>query len=331
MKEVKVGIIGLGAWGESHLEAYSSLPHVRVVAVCDNREERLEAAAGKYRVSNCYTDYRDLLGHGEIELVSVVTYEKEHLEPVLAALNAGKHVLVEKPVSTLPEEAKRMRQAALDNGRFLLPGHLLRFDPRYVGIHEAIRNDKIGKPVSLYMKRSREKKLFPLYQRTHTVFELTIHDLDLAIWYAGSRVTTVKAYGQRMAAAGSPEVLWVCLEFANGAVAFLHSNWMTPNEAKIVIADAIEVVGERGTAHFETSNSGLQVWNEEGRSSPDTNLHYRMLGQSVGALREQLLYICRCLADGRSPDYISFDDAVHGVEVADAVVKSCETGLEVRL
>ncbi|MBP1988751.1 Gfo/Idh/MocA family protein [Paenibacillus eucommiae] len=331
MEKVRVGIIGLGRWGECHLEAFSSLPQAEVVAVCDMNQERLDNAGKKYGVKNLYLQYEDLIKRDDIDLVSVVTFEKNHLEPTLLALKSGKHVLVEKPITTRLDEARQMQAAAQESGRYVLPAHLLRFDPRYAEIYQAIHSNRVGKPVSMHMKRAREKFLFATFQRTHTVYELTIHDLDLAIWYAGSRVKSVKAYGKSLTGAPAPEVLWACLEFESGAVAILHSNWMTPDEAGIEIADSIEVIGELGTASFETSHSGLQIWNKSGRNSPDTHIHFQLFGQTVGSLREQFMYICRCLTSGETPEQISFTDAVHGVEVADAIVKSCETGQEIRL
>lgn len=331
-EKVRVGIIGLGSWGECHLEAFHALPHAEVVAVSDTRPERLRHVETAYGVPHIYTDYEQLLERQDIDLVSVVTFEQLHLEPTVKALRSGKHVLVEKPVSTRLTEAEEMRRVAKEQGRYVLPGHLLRFDPRYAEIKRAIVEGELGRPVSMYMKRSRENKLFATYRRTHTVYELTIHDIDLAIWYAGSRVKTVRAHGRSVSGSAAPEVLWACLEFADGALAHLHSNWMTPDEAGIAIADQIEVIGSRGTAHFETSYGGLQLWNKNGRTTPDTNIHVKtMHKQTAGSLREQLLYICDCLGSGTAPDYISFEDAIHGVEVADAIVQSAATGRDVAL
>lgn len=331
MKTVKVGIIGLGSWGECHLEAFRSLPQAEVAAICDTRQDRLDELGDKYGVLHRYTQYEELLARPDIDLVSIVTYEKHHLEPALFALRSGKHVFVEKPVSTSLLEAEEMARTAAEYNRHIIPGHLLRFDPKYAAIHQSIQTGEIGNPISMHLKRSRQKSLYATYRRTHTVYELMVHDLDLAIWYAGSRVKTVRAYGRGESPAEAPEVLWACLEFANGCLAMLHSNWMTPDEAGIAIADSAEVIGDKGTAHFETSLSGLQIWNAAGRQSPDTAIHAKLLNQTVGSLREQFMYICHCLAAGESPDYVSFEDAIHGVAVADAIVKSCRTGQEVQL
>ena len=331
MTKVRVGIIGLGSWGVSHLEAFQSLPHVEVVAVCDQRPERLQALADKTGSATCYEHAHAVCERNDIDLVSVVTFEHDHLAPVLGALRAGKHVLVEKPVATTIDEARKMQAVATEQGRFLMPGHLLRFDPRYAGIYQSIHNDQIGAPVSIHLKRSRQKSLYTTYQRTHTVYELMVHDIDLALWYAGSRVTAVKAYERSLQGGKTPELLWACLEFENGTVAMLHSNWLMPDEAGIAIADAAEVIGKTGIASFETTNAGLQIWDRSGRSTPDFAIHSHVAGQVVGALREQLSYICSCVMQHENPNYLSFDDAIHGIQVAAAIMQSAETRAEVKL
>lgn len=330
MKQIKVGVIGLGDWGERHVEAYRSLPNVEVVAVCSRRPERLDFIGKQYQIAGRDLDYNQLLTR-DLDLVSVVTAESEHYGPVLDALRAGKHVLVEKPVSINPSEAREMWAVAAEHGRYLMPGHLLRFDSRYSEIYRDLQNGRIGVPVSIYLKRSRPKSLFATYRRIHTVYELTVHDLDLAIWYAGSRVKSVRAYGRQVQDGEYPDLLWTCLEFQNRALAILESNWLTPDEAGIAEADAAEVLGGKGLAKFDASNTGVQIWDRSGRYTPDLYYHSHTAGRATGALREQLGYICDCIAQGQQPDYVSFQDAVHGIEVCEAIVDSARTGQEVEL
>jgi len=332
MRTLKVGIVGLGSWGLNHLEAYRQLPFVEVAAVCDADPERLRAAKEHYGVANVYADAETMANReADIELISIVTFERNHLQPTLAALRAGKHVIVEKPITTNLEEARQMLAASRQHGRFAVPGHLLRFEPKYAEIKQLIDNGRIGKPVSIYMKRSRENGLFATYQRTHTVYELMIHDLDQAIWYAGSKVKKVYATGRSVTGSSTPEILWAQLQFESGAVAVLHSNWMTPDAAGIAINDYTEVTGDKGTVHFDTSLSGVQVWTSEGRSTTDVTIHHRQNGRVIGCLAEQLNYVGQCILYGRNPDWISFEDALHGVEVADAIVKSSAEGREISL
>lgn len=329
MRKVRVGIIGLGSWGSCHLEAFSSMPQAEVVAVCDMNGDRAKELAVRYGVPHAYSDSDSLLNRDDIDLVSIVTFENDHFGPTIRTLESGKHVLVEKPVSTKLSEAVEMQKTAERNDRFIFAGHLLRFEPRYAEIYNAIQSDRIGAPESMFFKRSRTKKMFETYKRTHTVYELTVHDLDLAIWYAGSRVMKVKAYGKKVNDTVVPDILWSSLEFANGTIATLHSNWMTPQESGIIMNDAVEVIGGKGIAQFENSGSNLQLWDAAGRCSPDFFIHNTLNGSSFGALREQLTYICGCVSDGRKPEYTSFDDAVHGIAVAEAIIHSFESGQEV--
>ncbi|WP_309118124.1 Gfo/Idh/MocA family oxidoreductase [Paenibacillus sp.] len=327
MKRVKVGIVGFGSWGACHLEAYRAIPHVEVVAVCDADPARRVAASDRHVVPHVYENAGQLLDrHPDIELVSIVTYEKNHLESTMLALRARKAVIVEKPVAIDVEEAKAMQRAATESDAILVPGHLLRFDPKYGEIRAMLEDGGLGKPISMYLKRSRQSSLFQTYKRTHTVYELMIHDLDQAIWYAGSRVKEVYASGAFLNGGDSPEVLWAQLRFENSVLAVLHSNWMTPDAAGIAIHDYTEVIGERGIAHFDTHAAGIQWWGTRGRTTTDVSVHHHQGGRVVGALKEQLSYVSQCVLEGVRPGIVSFDDAVHGIEVAAAIVASASSG-----
>lgn len=224
-----------------------------------------------------------------------------------------------------------MLAAARRHGRFVAPGHLLRFEPKYAEVRRLIAEGALGRPASIYMKRSRNHSLFGTYRRTHTVYELMIHDLDQAIWYAGSRVKRVTAEGCTLSGGDVPEILWVQLRFENGMLAVLHSNWMTHDAAGVVINDYTEVVGSEGTVQFDTDLAGVHLLGIRGRTSTDLSVHHRQGGRIVGALKEQLAYIGECALNGTPPDIVSFEDAIHGIEVADAIVRSARSGEPVEL
>lgn len=331
MQTVNVGIIGVGSWGACHLEAYRSMPHVQVRAICDTSADRVAEVGARFGIDRRYTSHEQMLRDVELDLVSVVTFEADHLRPVVDALRSGRHVLVEKPVSTDLAQAEEMERVARETERFLVPGHLLRFDPRYVAIADAVNDGALGRPVSLFLKRSRPRALFQTYQRTHTVFELTVHDIDLAIWYAGARVKAVRAYGRHLTDSPVPDVLWACLEFDNGVLAVLESTWATPDAAGIANTDSIEVIGRNGVAHFDTGNGGVQVWDTRGRQTPDLFIHNLFGGRAAGCLREELHYLCDAVMRKEAPDRLPFGDAVHGIAVAGAIAKSAATGREIAL
>jgi len=331
MKRVRAAVIGLGNWGECHAATLAALLQAELVAVCDARLDRAEEVAQRFNIDD-FTDAPDeLLQRDDIDLVSIVTPEAEHLPLVLQALGSGKHVLVEKPAAICAIEAQRMADAARTSGRYLMPGHILRFDPRYAAVRDAIAAGEIGPVVSLFSRRARPQALFELYGRTHLAFVTTIHDIDLAIWYTGSRVRRVRAHERHVTGGETPDLLWATLEFENDAIAVLHSTWLVPDAARVGMADFLEVVGGYGILRVDASQSGFEQWGEKGRHSPDFSIHHQFAGGVIGALRNELGYLCDCILRGEAPEYVPFGDAVHGLEVAAAIVESAQTGEVVKL
>jgi len=111
MNQVQVGLIGAGAFGESHIVGYKSLPYANLAAVCDTNATRAQELAARYDIPKWYVDYTELLREIPLDAVSICTPEELHLAPALAAIGAGKHVLVEKPIATRVEDAKQMIEA----------------------------------------------------------------------------------------------------------------------------------------------------------------------------------------------------------------------------
>ncbi|MCD9021630.1 Gfo/Idh/MocA family protein [Cohnella silvisoli] len=329
--KINVAVIGLGSWGECHIEAYRSLPHVEVVALCDIRQERLAEIGARYQVEGLYTNSNELLERDDIDLVSIATSEEDHLQAALRALSTGKHVLVEKPVSTKLGEAEAMWKIAIENKRFIWPGHVARFEPRYAEIKRAITSERIGKPQSMYFRKARPKEMFGHYNQTHTVYLSMVHDIDLAIWYSDNRVKSVKAYGKWLTGTVSPDILWSCLEFHDGTLAFLQCNWMTPESAGLILNDSVEVIGSSGTAHFENRGAGFEIWSDTSPFSPALTSYLNLSELVDDALRDQLQYVCSCVSMQKEPSYTSFPDAIHGIEVANAIVLSASTGKEIEL
>lgn len=328
---VKVAVIGLGVWGRCHVEAYASLPQAEVVAICDSNKERLQEIGERYDIKHRFTDRKKLWALDELALVNVCTPESEHLQPVMEALRAGKHVLVEKPAATRHAEATEMHYTAEAANRYLMPGHILRFDPRYAAAHRAIRAGEIGDIASIHSRRSRPHADLALYGRSHTVSVLMAHDIDLAVWYAGHRVRKVRAYERYLTGGKAPDLVWACLEFENGLVAFLESSYLTPDAANCSMDDALEVLGSKGKIEVQTRQGGFELWNESGRTTTDYLIHNEIAGEVRGDLRAELQYLCNCIIESRPPTHVPFGDAVHGVAIAEAIIRSATERQEVTL
>jgi predicted dehydrogenase len=145
---IGIGIIGTGGISRAHAAAYRQLAGLaRLVAVADIDRQRARAAAAEWGVAaECaVADYRELLELKEVEAVSVCTFNRAHCAPTVAALEAGKHVLVEKPMATTTEEARRMVEAARQSGKLLMVEMKWRFMPQILAARQAIQRGELGR------------------------------------------------------------------------------------------------------------------------------------------------------------------------------------------
>lgn len=127
LKKVKIGVIGAGSISEMHFNGYEKNPYAEIFAVCDVNEERAKEKAGLYKATKHYSDYRELLLDKEIDAVSICTWNHSHAEISIAALKAGKHVLVEKPLTTSVEKALEIEKAVKESGKLLQVGFVRRY------------------------------------------------------------------------------------------------------------------------------------------------------------------------------------------------------------
>src|SRR5581483_6237083 len=156
--KLKVGVIGAGLWGTAHILGYRALPYVELTAVADSSPGRARTAAQKHGIPQWFENYEDLCALAELDAVSVVTPEAEHLGPVRAAAEAGKHILVEKPIASDVSDAKAMIDAASRAGVILMPGHILRFETRYALVKQRLECGLLGGIVTIQARRNRTRE-----------------------------------------------------------------------------------------------------------------------------------------------------------------------------
>lgn len=144
MSKLKVAVIGAGSISDCHLQAYASNPDVEIYAICDLNEERAGDMAKKYGASRVFTDYRDLLALPEIDSVSICTWNNSHAEISIAALDAGKNVLCEKPLCQTVEEALAVEQAVKRSGKLLQVGFVRRYSDNAQILKQFIEAGELG-------------------------------------------------------------------------------------------------------------------------------------------------------------------------------------------
>jgi predicted dehydrogenase len=232
---LRAGVIGLGV-GMRHLATYESDARCEVVALCDIDEERLHETARTHPRCRATVDAMDVLNDPDIDIVSIASYDSDHGGHVVAAIRAGKHVFVEKPLCLHDEEFERIDAALRRHPEVQLSSNLLlRCAPRFVAAKTRIAAGAMGRVFYLEgdYNYGRLEKItdgwrgrLPFYSVTHGG---AIHMIDLVLWLSGGRVREVVAAGNRIATTGSrfrhDDMVTALLRFEDGATAKVSANF----------------------------------------------------------------------------------------------------------
>jgi len=188
-QRLRVGVVGLGQWGRHHARVFSSLPGVDLVGVVDRDEREAQAAATRHGAM-AYRDHRDLLG--KVDAVSVVVPTVLHYAVARDFIDAGAHVLLEKPMAATVDEARRLVELNARRGTVMLVGHVERFKPAVQRLRELIREP-------LYIQARRVRPFDPTrVMDVGVVLDLMIHDIDIVLSLAPGRVAEIGGVGVRV-------------------------------------------------------------------------------------------------------------------------------------
>ena len=235
---IQAGVIGVGAMGRHHARVYSELDETELVAVADVDPARVEAMARRYRVRP-YTDYREMLAQERLDLVSVVVPTQLHREVALDVVEAGAHLLVEKPIASTVEDGQAIVEAAARRGVKLTVGHVERFNPAIIELKRRLERGELGRVFAIHARRMGP---FPDWVRdVGVVVDLATHDLDIMRWLLGQTVERVHAETARHIHASHEDLVSGLLRFADGTIGVLEVNWLTPTKVR-----ELSVTGEQG-------------------------------------------------------------------------------------
>jgi UDP-N-acetylglucosamine 3-dehydrogenase len=229
-------------------------------ALCTRNDQRRRQIKRRLDVPRDYRDYRDLLADPEIEAISVVTHVDDHLEPTLAALRAGKHVLLEKPMARRPADCDRMIAAAKRADRILMVGHICRFNPRYAVVRERIAAGEIGRIVSMYARRNIPAAVSKtVLQKVGPLLGDGVHDTDLMLWMSGAKVETVYALTESVRGLANPDIGWAMYRFDTGAIGVIENVWMLPAGTPFRIHEQLEIIGTEGAVYVHGGDTNVVV------------------------------------------------------------------------
>jgi UDP-N-acetylglucosamine 3-dehydrogenase len=320
-------VIGLGFFGEIHAEVVAALPGAELRAVCTRRPERLHEIQRRLGVPRAYRDYRELLADPDVEAVSVVTHVADHVQPAVAALRAGKHVLLEKPMAPSVADCDRIIAAALKADRILMVGHICRFNPRYDILRERVRAGELGRVVSMYARRNIPAAVSrTVLEKIDPLLGDGVHDTDLMLWMSGAKIESVYALTHSVRGLKNPDIGWAMYRFEGGAIGVIEDVWFLPEGTPFRIHEQMEVIGTEGAAYVHGGDMNLVVQGGTGTQCPDTLYWPRVHGETVGALRAELEYFVGCVAKGTRPTVVTPEEARAAVAAVTAAQRSARLG-----
>jgi predicted dehydrogenase len=230
----RVAVVGCGYWGSKHVRVLHSTADVAEVALVDGRQDRLESVARSYKLAPRYADLHSALPH--IDAVVVATPPSTHVAVALEAIEAGKHVLVEKPLAPNSSGARQLIQAATEAGVTLMVGHTFEYNPAVRKLRELVRNQELGE---LYYIDSARLNL-GLYQTdVNVILDLAPHDISIINNVLGRKPVAVQAWAARHAHRRFEDVAYLRLFYDDffddrGMSANIHVSWLDPCKVRRV-------------------------------------------------------------------------------------------------
>lgn len=238
-----IGVIGCGHWGPNHVRVFSETDRSNVAACADPSADRLKRVQRRFAGVKTTRDYRDLLDDDRIDAVVIATPTRTHAQLVREALQAGKHVLVEKPLCLEVAEARELIGLAETLGRVLMVGHVFLFNNGILKLREMVRSGELGRIHYLDATRT---NLGPIRGDVNALYDLGTHDISIFNHLMGGPPVEVSALGRCIAQADIEDVCFVTLRYPDGILGHIHVSWMNPHKTR-----TITVVGEGKMAHWD--------------------------------------------------------------------------------
>nr|HPN57477.1 Gfo/Idh/MocA family oxidoreductase [Candidatus Omnitrophota bacterium] len=264
---VTFGVIGCGHWGPNHIRIFSSLPDSKVKRCADLNEERRKAVQGAYPEVIASGDYRDILNDAEIDAVCVSSPTNTHYALTKEAIQAGKHVFCEKPLTLRPEESLELKHLAAEKQKILMVGHVFVFNKGITYLKELIASGEMG---VIQYAHSERTNLGPFRYDVNALWDLAPHDVSIFNYLFDSSPVNVSARGHKCLGPSLEDLAFAALEYPNNILVNIHVSWLDPRKVrqitivgdkKMVIWDDLDQMGpiklydkhvERTSTFYET-------------------------------------------------------------------------------
>jgi predicted dehydrogenase len=248
MAPIGVAVVGAGYWGPNLVRNASATPAMRLRWLCDLDENRAKAVLGPYSTVPTTTSFDQVLDDPDVQAVAIATPAATHFDLAMAALNAGKHVLVEKPLTSDVADGVKLVELAKERGLVLMCDHTYCYTPSVRRIREAVRGGELG---DVQFIDSVRINLGLVQPDVDVMWDLAPHDLSILDFVLpdGVHPVAVAAHGSDPIGAGRACVAYLSVKLSSGAVAHIHVNWLSPIKIRTMV-----VGGSARTIVFDDLN-----------------------------------------------------------------------------
>lgn len=232
MKEIKVGVIGCGYWGPNLVRNFNENFHTDIKYICDHTKERLERMRVRYPAAVTTSSYKDLLRDDNLDVVAVATPVHTHFSLAKEALDAGKHLFIEKPFTSTVREAEKLIETAKKKNLTIFVDHTFIHTGAIKKIKEVLSAGEIG---DLYYFDSVRVNLGLFQSDVNVVWDLAPHDLAIMDYLISQTPKSIVAVGASHTGSGKEDIAYLTVNFAGGLIAHFHLNWMSPVKIRRII------------------------------------------------------------------------------------------------
>lgn len=304
---ISVAIIGHGYWGPNLVRNFAEVPDARVTWVTDLRPDRLAPVTARYPATKVSADYREAINDAAVDAVAIATPVNTHFELGMAALKAGKHVLLEKPLASNADEAARLVEEADRRGLTLMVDHTFVYTPAVQKIRELTQSGELG---DLYYYDSVRINLGLFQHDVNVLWDLAVHDLSIMDFVLDRQPVSVSATGLGHVPGEPENIAYMTMFFQGHMIGHVHVNWLAPVKVRRTLLG-----GSRRMVVFddlETSEK-VKVYDRGISVNPSADNVYQMLvGYRTGdmwapqlaireALHDEVAHFVDCIAHKRTP------------------------------
>jgi predicted dehydrogenase len=310
-----VAVVGLGYWGPNLARNIRELECAELAAVCDADHDRLESAARRFSEAEAHHRFESVLEDDTIEAVVIATSVSSHYPLGRAALEAGKHVFVEKPLAASSLECLELIRLAEAHDLVLMPGHTFLYSPPVVAIRELIEAGVLGDLCFLSMSRVN----LGLHQADVSVaWDLGPHDFSILRYWLGEGPSHVSALTRGFVIPSIPDVAFIDLEFPAGTIAHVELSWLAPSKLRrttIVGSHKMVVYDDTSTEPVRIFDSGVDL------KDPETFGEYQLTYRAGDIVSPRI--------DAAEPLSLELKDFVEAIQLGRSPRSSSAVGLEV--